>query len=253
MGQGYRQGRNRPSAGAHADTTGAGRWRGPSDPPQATGDRPRLALPDDLAGSLRHLEDDQLKPLLRAANAEAERRGWKVPRANPRGPPRAGVEGRAPDRRAQARAAGFGAPARGTGARRTSRLDAAGNSGARRRPCRAFGQACIDPGRTAQRAGAASLRFRQRPLVACRRVRGGRRARSRRHAPRGRSGNRRGGRRRQARPVLVNRASGTYAAIASESTATSEARSAILPVEGQGQLPQPLRVEEHPHVVRPPR
>ena len=63
--------------------TGVGRRRRPGDPPQGIGDRPRLALPGDLAGSLRHLEDDQLKALLRAANAEAERRGWKTGRADP--------------------------------------------------------------------------------------------------------------------------------------------------------------------------
>ena len=66
--------------------TGSGRQRGANDPSQATGDRPRLALPDDLAGSLRHLDDAQLDTLLRAANAEAERRGWKTRRAGPRGP-----------------------------------------------------------------------------------------------------------------------------------------------------------------------
>ena len=76
------------SAGAHADMTGSGRQRGAGVPPQGFGDRPRLALPGDLAGSLRYLEDDQLDALLHAVNAEAERRGWKVPRADPRGPRR---------------------------------------------------------------------------------------------------------------------------------------------------------------------
>ena len=63
-----------------------------SYPPQATGYRPRLALPGDLAGSLRHLDDAQLDALLRAASAEAGRRGWKTPRADPRGPPRDATE-----------------------------------------------------------------------------------------------------------------------------------------------------------------
>lgn len=75
--------------------TGAGRRRGPGDPPQATGDRPRLALPGNLAGSLRHLDDDQLETLLRAVNAEAERRGWKSPRADLRGR-RRDVTGKSP-------------------------------------------------------------------------------------------------------------------------------------------------------------
>ena len=68
--------------------TGTGRQRGAGDPAQGLGDRPRLALPGDLAGSLRHLEDDQLDALLRAANAEAERRGWKTARADLGGPRR---------------------------------------------------------------------------------------------------------------------------------------------------------------------
>ena len=62
--------------------TGADRRRRSGDPPQGIGDRPRFALPGDLAGSLRHLEDDQLKTLLHAANAEAERRGWKTGRTD---------------------------------------------------------------------------------------------------------------------------------------------------------------------------
>ncbi len=68
--------------------TESGRRRGPGDSPRDIGDRPRLALPGNLAGSLRHLEDDQLRTLLRAANAEAERRGWKTARADPGGPRR---------------------------------------------------------------------------------------------------------------------------------------------------------------------
>ena len=68
--------------------TGTGRRRGPADYPQAIGDRPRLALPGNLAGSLRHLDDDQLETLLRAANAEAERRGWKTPQVDPVSPRR---------------------------------------------------------------------------------------------------------------------------------------------------------------------
>ena len=62
--------------------TGAGRRRGPDDYPQATGNRPRLALPGNLSGSLRHLDDEQLETLLRTLNAEAARRGWKSPRAD---------------------------------------------------------------------------------------------------------------------------------------------------------------------------
>ena len=81
--------------------TGAGH-RPPGHPPEGTLDRPRLALPGNLAGSLRHLEDAQLKALLRAANAEAERRGWKTPRAVPgpsrreatESPPRVGAQKR---------------------------------------------------------------------------------------------------------------------------------------------------------------
>lgn len=38
-------------------------------------DPPKLALPEDLARSLRYLDDAQLKELLRAATAEARRRG----------------------------------------------------------------------------------------------------------------------------------------------------------------------------------
>ena len=68
--------------------TGASRQRGPVEPRQAIGDRPRLALPGNLAGSLRHLDDNQLKALLRAANAETARRGRKTPRADLRGPRR---------------------------------------------------------------------------------------------------------------------------------------------------------------------
>ena len=66
--------------------TGAGGRRGPGDPPRATGERPRLALPGNLAGSLRHLDDAQLETLLSVANAEAVRRGWKTPRVDLRGP-----------------------------------------------------------------------------------------------------------------------------------------------------------------------
>ena len=66
--------------------TGTGQRRRPGDPPQGIGDRPRLALPGDLPGSLRHLDDGQLEALLRATNAEAERRGWKTPRADLHGP-----------------------------------------------------------------------------------------------------------------------------------------------------------------------
>ena len=83
--------------------TGASRRRGPGDPPHGIGDRPRLALPGDLAGSLRHLDDDQLETLLRAANAEAERRGWKTPRADLRAP-RRDATGAAPRASARKRA-----------------------------------------------------------------------------------------------------------------------------------------------------
>lgn len=40
--------------------------------------RPRYALPSDLSGSLRQLDDAQLDRLLRAAMAEARRRGRPV-------------------------------------------------------------------------------------------------------------------------------------------------------------------------------
>lgn len=83
--------------------TGAGRRRRPGDPSQGIGDRPRLALPGNLAGSLRHLDDDQLETLLRAANAEAERRGWKSPQADLRGP-RRDVTGTSPRASARKRA-----------------------------------------------------------------------------------------------------------------------------------------------------
>ena len=86
---------------------------------------------------------------------------------------------------------------------RASRLDAARNSRPRRRRYRAFGQAGIDPGRIAQRAETETLPCRQRPLVAGRRIQRGRRTRSHRHVRPGGSGNRREGRRGQARPVLV--------------------------------------------------
>ena len=66
--------------------------------------RPRLALPGDLAGSLRHLDDGQLEALLRAASAEAERRGWKTPRADLRGRERDAAG--APRRAGAARRAG---------------------------------------------------------------------------------------------------------------------------------------------------
>ena len=41
-------------------------------------DPPKLALPGNLARSLRHLDDTQLEALLRAATAEARRRGLTV-------------------------------------------------------------------------------------------------------------------------------------------------------------------------------
>ena len=82
--------------------TGAGRRRGAGDPPQGFEGRPRLALPGDLPGSLRHLDDGQLETLLRATSAEAERRGWKTARADLRREPkeasRTAPGGRAPQR-----------------------------------------------------------------------------------------------------------------------------------------------------------
>lgn len=50
----------------------------------AGGETPRLLLPGDLPRSLRHLDDGHLEELLRAAGAEARRRGLKVPEANRR-------------------------------------------------------------------------------------------------------------------------------------------------------------------------
>ena len=44
----------------------------------AGSETPRLALPGNLPRSLRYLDDGQLDELLRAAAAEARRRGWKV-------------------------------------------------------------------------------------------------------------------------------------------------------------------------------
>ena len=83
--------------------TATGRRRGAGDPPKVTGDRPRLALPGDLAGSLRHLDNAQLDALLRAATAEAERRGWKTKRAD-RGGQRRDAAGAAPRGSARKRA-----------------------------------------------------------------------------------------------------------------------------------------------------
>ena len=48
-------------------------------------DPPKLALPADLARSLRHLDDAQLSELLRTATAEARRRGLTAEDAG-RGP-----------------------------------------------------------------------------------------------------------------------------------------------------------------------
>ena len=56
---------------------------GQGSPPVRAGTRPRFALPGDLPGALRHLEDAQLDDLLRAAQAEARRRGWKAGQAAP--------------------------------------------------------------------------------------------------------------------------------------------------------------------------
>ena len=61
--------------------------RRPADRDAADGQRrggergvgqPRYALPSDLAGSLRHLDDGQLDRLMRAVAAEARRRGRPV-------------------------------------------------------------------------------------------------------------------------------------------------------------------------------
>ncbi len=60
-------------------------------------------MPGDLAGSLRHLDDRQLEELLRAANAEAERCGWKTARADLRREPKE-ASGTAPGGRARKRA-----------------------------------------------------------------------------------------------------------------------------------------------------
>ena len=51
--------------------------------------RPRYALPSDLAGSLRHLDDGQLNRLLRAVTEEARRRGRPTEDERPP-PPRSG-------------------------------------------------------------------------------------------------------------------------------------------------------------------
>ena len=50
------------------------------------GEAPRLLLPGDLPRSLRHLDDGQLEELLRAAGAEARRRGLKAAGADIRQP-----------------------------------------------------------------------------------------------------------------------------------------------------------------------
>ena len=52
---------------------------------------PRLALPGNLPRSLRYLDDGQLDELLRAAAAEARRRGWKVQAEPHRGRPKRDV------------------------------------------------------------------------------------------------------------------------------------------------------------------
>ena len=58
--------------------------------------RPRYALPSDLAGSLRHLDDGQLNRLLRAVTEEARRRGRPTEDELPP-PPRSGSD-KAPGR-----------------------------------------------------------------------------------------------------------------------------------------------------------
>ena len=50
------------------------------------GEAPRLLLPGNLPRSLRHLDDGQLEELLRAAGAEARRRGLKAAEADRRQP-----------------------------------------------------------------------------------------------------------------------------------------------------------------------
>jgi len=66
---------------------------------------PRLALPADLARSLRHLDDAQLEELLRTAKAEARRRGL-IAKETGRDPVRPGnaVPKNASDRAVAARA-----------------------------------------------------------------------------------------------------------------------------------------------------
>ncbi|MDE0173722.1 MAG: hypothetical protein OYH76_01855 [Defluviicoccus sp.] len=68
-------------------------------------DPPRLALPADLARSLRHLDDAQLEELLRTATAEARRRGL-IAKETGRDPVRPGnaVPKNASDRAAAERA-----------------------------------------------------------------------------------------------------------------------------------------------------
>ena len=54
------------------------RERGKAGAARSGGETPRLLLPGDLPRSLRHLDDGQLEELLRAAGAEARRRGLEV-------------------------------------------------------------------------------------------------------------------------------------------------------------------------------
>ena len=70
-------------------------------------ERPRYVLPSDLAGSLRHLDDDQLDRLLRAAIEEARRRRCPVDDAETT--PLPAASGKAPG---SGRAAKFGAKKR---------------------------------------------------------------------------------------------------------------------------------------------
>ena len=56
----------------------------------SAGAGPRFVLPAELHGALRGLEDAQLERLLRAAEDEARRRGWKTGEAGVR--PRTGTK-----------------------------------------------------------------------------------------------------------------------------------------------------------------
>ena len=74
---------------------GTARTRSGKEPSAGAGEpRPRFVLPGNLPRSLRHLEDGQLEDLLRAATAEARRRGWEAAAAPARQPERGKSSGR---------------------------------------------------------------------------------------------------------------------------------------------------------------